>query len=114
MQVQCYDKVADASCLKIVVYKDSEWRQLLDIRFPSNVERMKDKKYFCNHSLNECKEKRKSDCKFPHHKIEEVIWNIWKDKYYVAYMRSRAMRKPVSVCLFYILSTAYNMLTVMQ
>ena len=67
---------------KIVVYMDVVNRKFVEIRFPRNWRGMMDKRYVFWHTYFNCSYiPNRSQCHFPHDKVEEVLWNAWKDKY---------------------------------
>ena len=63
---------------EVVVYKDEMEQDLVEIRCPMNYLSMRNKKYQCNHTLNECRHHPVYTCGFPHMEVEQEIWNIWK------------------------------------
>ena len=85
MHKECYERSKHATIPRIMVYKDEEKRVLIKIRFPCNLERMRNKKYFLNHKYVDCHEHNRDQCKFPHGQLEATIWNAWKDKFYSNY-----------------------------
>lgn len=64
--------------VETVVYMDAAKKEVVEIRFPQNYLRMKNEEYQCNHSLYQCTHSPKHECGFPHYKVEEDIWNVWK------------------------------------
>jgi hypothetical protein len=66
---------------KVVVYVDVVNKKFVEIRFPLNFKGMVDKKYVFRHNYFTCHAPNKSQCRFPHDKVEEELWNAWKDKY---------------------------------
>ena len=63
---------------EVVVYKDEVEQDLVEIRCPLNYLSMRNKKYQCNHTLNECRHHPVYTCGFPHMEVEQEIWNTWK------------------------------------
>ena len=63
---------------EVVVYKDEVKKDLVEIRCPLDYLSMREKKYQCNHTLNECRHHPIYACGFPHTEVEQEIWNVWK------------------------------------
>lgn len=77
LHCHCYTSTHGAAG-EVVVYRDDVQKDLVEIRCPWNYLSMRNKKYRSNHTLCECRHRPVHTCGFPHHKLEEDIWNIWK------------------------------------
>ena len=77
VQCQCLSGTHDKE-EEIVVYKDEEEKDLVEIRRPWNFLGMRNEQYHCKHSFNECIHRPIHNCGSPHTEIEQDTWNIWK------------------------------------
>ena len=80
MDRRCFRKKEHKDAYQVIVYKDDKEMALLRIHFPYNVFSMKGKVYKCKHTYEQCKAPDRDACCFPHHKVEEQLWNTWRDK----------------------------------
>ena len=76
-QCQCWTHTHSA-VVEVVVHKDELEKDLVEIRCPWNYLGMRNKKYQCNHTLDECRHYPIHACGSPHTEVEQRIWNIWK------------------------------------
>ena len=75
-QFQCWTH-SHSAVDEVVVYKDEKQKHLVEIRCPWNYLSMRNKKYLCNHTLDECRHRPIHKCGFPHTEVEQDIWNVW-------------------------------------
>ena len=76
----CFKEKEHKDAYQVIVYKDDKKMALLRIHFPYNVYSMEGKVYKCKHTYEQCTAPDRDACYFPHHKVEEQLWNAWKQK----------------------------------
>lgn len=97
---QCWAPATHNAVAEVVVFKDEQQKDLVEIRCPMNYLSMRNKKYRGNHTQNECRHHPVYTCGFPHCQVEEDIWNMWKG----TASANVPKRTAVSCCIYYSVS----------